>query len=213
MDAIEIPRYRVTTPAAVRPITTDQAKAHCRIYDSDDDTYIETLIETAVEHCETISGRAFCTQTVTLTRDDFGSGAVLDLPRAPLQSVTSVKYTPLDTGVELTFSSSNYRVDTATEPGRIVLRDGCDWPSDELIEVNGVTIVYVAGYGTALSGSTPIHGRPATMPLQIVHALLLLIGHWYENREAIGDQSAGNQMPVPMAFDSLLAQHRLGVIV
>lgn len=202
------PRYTVTTPPTYKPLSVTEAKTHMRVTGSTDDTYIGALIDAAVEHCQDIQGRAYITQTITLKLNAFPCTSYIELPRAPLQSVTSVKYTPLDTEVEATFSSASYRVDTSTEPGRIVLKDGYDWPADELLETNGVTIVYIAGYGVATG---PADGRPTSMPHSIVHALKLLVAHWYENREAVADQSAGNKVELPVAFNSLLSQYRVEV--
>lgn len=202
-------RYSVTTPPSYKPVSVTEAKTHMRVTGTTDDTYIGNLIDAAVEHCQDIQGRAYVTQTITLKLDEWPDCGHIYLPRAPLQSVTSVTYTPSETETPTTFSSSYYRVDTATEPGRIVLKDEYDWPTDELIESNGISIVYVAGYGTA---SGPADGRPTTMPHSIVHALKLLVAHWYENREAVADQSAGNKVELPIAFDRLLSQYRVEVI-
>lgn len=208
MSDVVVPRFRVTTAPAYRPITTADMKTHLRVTGSDDDTYIESLIDRAVEHCQDVQGRAYITQTITLTLDQFPTAGYIELPRAPLASVTSVTYTP-DGGSPTVFASSKYRVDTETAPGRLVLKDDDEWPSDTLIEVNGLVIVYVAGYGT--NGAA--HGRPASMPHSTIHALCLLVGHWYEHREATTDQASGTVEPLPIALDRLLAQHRVQVFV
>lgn len=207
LSVVEIPRFRVTTAPVYRPVSVSEMKTHLRVTGSGDDTYIGLLIDAAVEHCQDIQDRAYVTQTITLTRDNFPDCGHIYLPRAPLQTVTSVTYTPLSTETPTVFASASYRVDTATEPGRIVLKDAYDWPTDELLEANGLVVIYVAGYGVATG---PADGRPSTMPHSIIHAIKLLVGHWYENREAVGDQSSGNMFTVPVAFDRLLQQHRLG---
>lgn len=209
MRLVDVPRFRVTTAPVYRPVSVDDMKSHMRVTHSNDDTYIGLLIDAAVEYCQDIQDRAYITQTITYYLDEFPDCGHIYLPRAPLASVTSVTYTPLDTETPTVFAAASYRVDTWTEPGRIVLKDDYDWPADELIEANGLVIVYIAGYGTNSSAD----GRPATMPHSIVHALKLLVGHWYENREAVGDQSSGNMVEVPIAFERLLQQYRLDVVV
>ena len=91
-----------------------------------------------------------------------------------------------------------YFVDTKSEPGRIVLNSGNSWPSTTLRPANGVCITFIAGYGDAATD----------VPKKIKQAMLLLIGHYYENREAV--LSTGmNAVTVPLAVDSLLWQNRV----
>lgn len=204
-----IDRYRVTTLPAVEPYTLTELKDHLRITDTDL-ADLTAKAAAARSYTERLLGRAFVTQTLTLTLDRFPTGTVIPLPRAPLQSVTSVTYTTL-AGVPTVLAEDYYRVDTASEPGRIVLRDSLSWPSDSLLETGGVVIVYKAGYGVLLSGSTPTAGRPATMPPELVLAIFQLTGHWHESREAYTDQASGNLQEVPLAYQRLVAEHRLGV--
>ena len=59
-----------------------------------------------------------------------------------------------------------------------------------------VEITFTAGYG----------GTAAAVPAAIRQAMLLLIGQWYDNREAVTVGAAGS--PMPMAVDALLAPYR-----
>ncbi len=40
-------------------VTLAQAKAHLRLIEDDEDTYVESLIATAIEHIETLCGTEF----------------------------------------------------------------------------------------------------------------------------------------------------------
>lgn len=196
---VEVPRLRVTSAPAVEPLSVADAKSHIEVYDTGKDSLIGSLITAARVYCEQIQNRAYITQTLELTLDDWPSNSgpiVLPMPR--LQSVTSVKYTP-DGGAETTLSPSLYIVDTKSEPGRIVLKTDEEWPSDDLQPVNGITIVYKAGYGDAA----------ANVPATVIHAIKFLVGAWFEQRAALADQSSGNVMEVPMAFWSLIAIDRV----
>jgi len=98
---------------------------------------------------------------------------VIYIPRPRLQSVTSISYT--DTvGVSAEVPAGDYIVDSASEPGRVVLRSSASWPVAELQAAAGVVVRFVAGYGAA-----------GDVPQSIKQAALLLVGHWYENRETI----------------------------
>lgn len=161
----------VTIPPVEEPLTLEEAKAQCRVDTQDDDTLLTSLIIAAREWCERIDWRAYVTQTLQLWLDEWPSNGVLRVPKPPLQSVTSVVY--YNAGdVAATWAASNYIVDTIEQPGRIVLRSGAAWPSTTLRAANGICVTYVAGYGLAVD-----------VPQRIKQALLLLVGHWYENRE------------------------------
>lgn len=168
---------QVTVAPTVEPVSLDEAKAQVRIaltngaYDQD----LLALITASRVYCERITGKAFCTQTLKLTRDRFPGcreEGIIRLPRPPLASVTSVKYDDTD-GTEQTLSASTYVVSTAYEPGQISLADGEIWP-ETIEEAGAVRVVYVAGYGSA-----------ADVPPMIKQAMKLLISHWFENREGV----------------------------
>ena len=167
-----MPRKLVTAPIE-EPVTPDEAMAQLRIdqegdanYD-DNLTYIASLITTARKHCESFQGRLYCTQTWDLYLDEFPDE--IELPGAPLQSVTWVKYKDQD-GVIQTLDSDEYVVDTVSEPGRIVLAYGEVWPMT-LDEIQAVQVRYIAGYGA-----------PADVPETAKQAILLKITDLYEHR-------------------------------
>lgn len=176
----------LVTPAATLPVTLEEAKAQCRVQHSDEDTLIEGLIAAATEHVEKMLARALVSQTWMLTLDEFS--ATMPLPLSPLIAVDMVEYT--DTlGATQTASASLYTVDATSEPGCVVLNKGASWP-ETIDAINAVQITYEAGY--------------ATVPAPIKHAILLLIGHWFAHREAVGDAA----QDVPMAVDALLVNYR-----
>lgn len=164
----------LVTPPAEEPLTLGEAKDHLRVTSTDEDSLIGRLIVVARQAVERRLGRALITQTLDYTLDAFPTGDVIELPRPPLRSVTSVKHTP-DGGVETTFASASYLVDTTGNPGRIVLAVNQSWPSDLLQAANGVVIRFVAGYGAA----------PTDVPEPIRQALAVHLGTLYEHREAL----------------------------
>ena len=161
----------LVTAAAEEPVTLTEVKQHLRVDIDDDDFYLQDLIAAARQHVEeNVLSSALITQTWDYIIDDW-PGDVITLPKPPLQSVTSVKYTDEDDN-ELTVSSSDYRVDTDSFPGRIVLKTSASWPTVELKEFGGVVVRFVAGYGLE-----------AAVPPSIKAAIKLIIGDLYENRE------------------------------
>lgn len=186
----------VTAPAA-EPVTTAEAKDHIRVDIATDDTYIDTLVKAARLWVERTTGLALVTQTWDGALDAFpgGDGAIV-IPKYPLSSVTSITYHDDDLSTSTVFSSSNYQVDTLKRPPRIVLKDGVSWPTDSLRHSSGVVVRLVAGYGAA-----------STVPEDIKHAVKLLVGSMYQNREP--EVTGVSLARVQFAVEALLAPHRL----
>ncbi|MDV2503086.1 MAG: head-tail connector protein [bacterium] len=189
------------TAPTKEPITTDEAKAHLRVDITDDDTLIDSLVNAARLYAEGFTSRALITQTWDLFLDDFPASPgrlrqeAIIVPKAPLQSITTVKY--LDTaGDQQTLAASKYRVDAKSHPGRITPAYGEVWPTTRGV-INAVEVRFIAGYGDA----------ETDVPQQIIQGMLMLIGHLYENREAvIVGTTASN---VPQATEYLLWPYRL----
>jgi uncharacterized phiE125 gp8 family phage protein len=138
-----------------------------------DSTLIESYIKAAREYCEAFQNRTYITTTWELWLDAFPSKDYIEIPLPPLSSISSVKY--YDTAnVEATMSASDYFTDTKNEPGRVCLGYGKTWPSTTLRSYNGVCVTFVAGETTA-----------AAVSQKVKQAMLLLIGHWYSNRETV----------------------------
>ncbi len=177
-----------TVDPTVEPVHEIDLCNHLRI-DSTGGTAELALITAAREYIEEAARRALVTQTWKLYLDRWPVVDYIALPRPPLQSVTSLKYTDKD-GTQTTWNSSNYLVDTASEPGRLVLAYGASWPNVTLQTVNPIEITYVCGYGAN------------AVPKRWEQAVLLLAAHWYENREAT--ITGSTQKSIPFGVESLI---------
>lgn len=185
----------VTAPTA-EPVSLAEAKLHLRVDATDEDTMISSLITAAREYCENFQGRAYVEQTWELVLDAFPAGDYIELPRPPLRSVVSLTYTD-SAGAATVWDPANYIVDTASQPGRLVLAYDKTWPSVTLQPAGGIKVRFTAGYGTGASA----------VPARVKQAMLLLIGHWYEHREAVITGTISKALE--HAIDALLWQDRV----
>ncbi len=214
--------FSLTMPPSVEPVLLADAKQQARIDTTADDALVTALITGARQWAEQYTGRAFVTQTWQMVVD-LWPGAVgkwwdgerqgpvtglddvnyISLPRAPLQSVTSVNYYDNSDNATL-WSACNYFVDTVRAPGRIALRSGSVWPIPSRL-TNGIVITYVCGYGD----------DGTSVPEPIKTAIRQLVAHWYEHR---GDAAAAassrgtmitSAIPVPLVIEALLTPYRI----
>ena len=191
-------RYTVAVAAAKMPITVEEGKQQCRIDIDDDDWLIEDYISAASSRCELAARRTFVTTTYDGYFDRWPSVGVY-FPLPPLQSVTGFFYTDED-GVETEWDSSNYIVDTASTPGRLKFKRTAVTPSVVLQELNAVRIRFVAGYGD----------DPSDVPNIYRQAVKMLLGHYYENREALLVAQGLSLSELPLSVADLLGVDRGG---
>ena len=184
----------VTAPAD-EPLSREEAKEHLRVSVTDEDALIDGLIIAARERAEQETHRALITQTWDATGRCFPG--IFRLPKPPLQSVTYLKYFDTANAEQTLDATTFYKVSAPAgpqaEPGRISLRYGQVWPS-VYAEEDVVTVRFVAGYGDA-----------EDVPQLIKQAMLLMLGHWYANREqvVVGTITA----ELPMGAKAMLASY------
>lgn len=195
---------QVITAPTEEPISLSQAKAHLRLDGSDEDDLVNSLIRMARDLAERHLRRALCTQTMRLYLDQFPAASptvqvnvrtsAISLPRAPVQSISHVKYIDAD-GVLQTIDPSDYQLDEISEPCVVVPAYGESWPAPRQV-INAVQVQFVAGYGGA-----------SAVPEPIRRGMLLTIANLFENRQDVitGTIAAA----LPMSASTLLAPYRL----
>jgi uncharacterized phiE125 gp8 family phage protein len=128
----------------VEPATVAEVKLDARIDSNDFDSSIATLIQAARETAESLTGRAFITQTWQLVLDAFPV-AEIKVGKLPIQSIASITY--VDTsGATQTIDPSDYTLDAVTGPGWVLPAAGYSWPAT-FGAANTVRVTFVTGYG------------------------------------------------------------------
>jgi uncharacterized phiE125 gp8 family phage protein len=226
--------------AADEPIQLDDAYAHLRITadsnGSDDDVWLEAQIPAARGYCEQFLGRSLAEKTLELASNKFPcisvdevAGPCIELPFGPVQSIASVKYLveqdvldsngdpELDSDgnvitevVELTLDAATYAIDSYVTPNRLVLAYGESWPT-ALDTINSVKIRYVAGYVPEAESNGYL-----ILPRMARSAMLLMLAHLFENREAAAAAGGTLVNEIPLGVQALLEltpnRERLGMV-
>jgi len=209
--------YRELTPPIVEPVTLALAKQQCVVDESfiADDLYIGGLITGARQYVEKLTNRAIYNRTMALYLDffpfpDYGSTInpndrhvlygsfwhqlAIKLPKPRALSVQSITYVDL-TNATQTLDPSTYFVDVNSEPARIVPMPGLYWPYTQSYLPGSITIDFTTGtYGDGMMVDT--------CPMTIKQAILLLVSHWYSNRDAA---TATPPKAIDLGVTSLLA--------
>lgn len=198
-----------TIDATAEPITLAMAKKQCRVDVDDDDQLLSLYITAARQYCEKVTNRAFLQQTWRMTLRDFPNygwyrrpGQAADslpywrtpailLPMPRLIGIASITY--LDSaGTRQTLDPSFYTMNGDALPARVTPAIGKIWPYGTEVQ-----ITYTAGYGATAS----------SVPASLQLAILMLVGHFYENREAsVLPASGTGVVEIPLGVEELLKE-------
>jgi len=170
------PYSTLITAPAVEPLTLAEAKLYLRVDTTAENSLITGMIVSARQMVETYTRRALVTQTWDFRYPWFmDTRRPLIVPKAPLQSVTSVTYLDED-GASQTLGSSNYTVRTFSGAvagrGYVELNDDVSLPSVYTDAIMPVTVRGVCGYGVAVD-----------VPDGLKMAIYLMLGDLYEQRQ------------------------------
>lgn len=188
----------ITTPPSLTSIDATLVKANKRIRHASEDSLIDFWIDAADRHIEKETNRALLTQTMTLRINKILP--VIQLPRPPLASITSINYTPQG-GDEVIVTVPDDIVQRTVDMLPTVRIPSIESAYGECSETDGtMTIVYVAGWASS-------NAIPADLRL----AALLLASHWLTSREAAHmDLRVMNvEKKIPFGVDALIGNFRI----
>lgn len=181
----------VRTVAPASPVVTlAEARRHLRVFHEDDDAEIEMMVAAATAAIEGPNGIgiALGSQTWRLSLDHFPCEIVV--PLGPVISITSIGYTD-SAGDPATVAT--WRADIESSPLRIWPARDTSWPAI-VCEPGAVKVTFVCGY--------------TDIPVDLKWAILLIVGHFYEHREAVTTDLKAIELP--MGVSSILERYRVG---
>jgi hypothetical protein len=229
---------RIIDPASAEPITLAEARLQCKVdpyvagtdspptYTHPDDALITGLIRAARGHAERYTRMNLTDASyeyrcpppyygggdraaVLPGQGGYGDPASVNyfegypgpqglrvpLPMGPVWDVVSVKYLDVDE-VEQTLSPAVYFLNDDPWAPTVGLKKGQAWPAMYWRE-DAFRITFTGG---------PTLENP--VPLEMVQAMKLMIGHWYRNRE---DATVAQMYEIPLGAKVLMMDHRRGM--
>lgn len=192
-----IPYTRVIEQPEAEPLTLDELKLHLRITVADEDSWLTSRITAARQAAESFCNRFIAEQTVEMRTPGWPGRCswIGTLPGSDPATSVVVKYLDAD-NAEQTLDPGAYALGWGA-PTWIFGEPRTPWPA-LAAGPDTVRVQYVAGYG---------EGNPT--PEDIKHAMLLMIGEWYEGREnaVIGSSVA----EIPNGVKTLLWPYRMAL--
>ena len=170
-------------------ISTADLKAHLRVDHSDEDTLIEALRDAAIEHVENYCNIKLGDVTAVFYMDGFPM--TWEIPVGPVQSIQSIQYNPTSSTTS-TLATSNWYADLVRKPARVSVINP---PSVADYWHNGVQVNFTVGY------------PEADVPAAIVHAIRLIVGHYYEQRQQVVVGAIATELP--FGVHALLNPYRI----
>ena len=183
--------YRLVTAPATEPLTYAEVKAYLRLNGDSEETFVTNLIVVARQYVESQIWRPLISQVQSMNFDKSElTTQVYNINKAPVISINSVTYYDLNNALQ-TLNASDWESDIYSNPARFRIKT-----LPQIYDrMNALQVNFTCGYANA-----------ASVPLPIKQAMLMLIGHYYENRQ---DVVTGTQVnKIDEASEHLLNPYR-----
>lgn len=177
---------------SVLPVSLDIVKAHLRIETSDDDALIETYIRAAAREFERQTSRGLYPAHYAWRLDSWPKDGE-ELPFGPVRSVDRLTWID-SAGNEQEVDGAEWSYALSDRGARLCYETGFSAPRPGR-PLNGIAVWFSAGHDPAGYQATESEAR-LQLPQTAVSALLLLVGHWYQNREAVNVGNLVTQLPL-----------------
>lgn len=166
-------------------VSLELAKQQLRVDHPDEDALIETMISAAARRIENYTGISLTARDEKFSFSCFGSA--LEIHIRPLNSVDNIAYVDQD--------GENQTLDAHRIAGESVLpANGETFPNT--LRPSEIVVTANVGYET----------DEGPVPPTILQAQLLLISHYYTNREAVITGTIASDLPLGVA--DLLSEFR-----
>lgn len=173
--------WRVVEQPADEPVSVEQAKAYLRVRHSLEDDLIWSLLLAARQHVELVTNRALMPQKWEVVTTP--QGRCLPLPGGNVRSVDAVEIAG-ESFTDFSFVQA--------EPALIY---SSSWGPDAFRERDAVRVEISVGYESV-----------DDVPAPLKQAMMMLMAHWYNHREAAVVGAGTAEMP--LAVNAMLFPYR-----
>jgi len=170
-------------------VSTADLKTFLRVDHSDEDTLIEALRSAAIEYVQNYCNLQLGDLPAVMYLDNFEG--MFEVPIGPVASIISITYNPTASTTS-TLPTNQYYSDLKRKPARISIVSP---PSVYEYISNGVQVNMTLGYAEG------------SIPDGLLHAVKLLVAHYYENRNIVVVGTISSE--VPNLIHSLLNPYRV----
>ncbi|MEO1035223.1 MAG: hypothetical protein AAFX44_06640 [Pseudomonadota bacterium] len=194
-------RLRVAQVAETAPLSLSQIREHLNlgVDETQFDSYLLAISLSASAWAENYLNRTLLDRTYEMQIDRFFDE--IKLPKPPTSDLVSVQYIDEQGVAQNIDVNTGLRFDNFDDASPAVLRPNYDedWPDTRDTE-NAVTIQFTGGYTNV-----------ELIPEDVRHALLLLVGDLFENREnySLAENGSVADRNVTAAVRNLLFPHRV----
>ena len=179
----------VTENNIITTLTTAVIESHLRVTYSADSAYLDLIAYAAQEAVQNEIGEVFGSAVITVTNSEFVRDFTLPYP-AERVAVSNIKYFN-ENNVETSLAEGSWETSISGYP-TVVEIDPDAKPTS--LTVNSPVVMKITVAMLAL-----------TIPKALQQAVLLMMGHMYENREAV---LSGRVVEPPLAFKYLCNQYK-----
>lgn len=179
---------------AAEPVSLADAKSFLRIDGSEDDVLVSSLITAARIYIETTIGVILIYENWSYFKDRWPENGMMHLPLSPVQTIEEIRLHDNQAGFEQ-LPTEHFETDLLSSNPRIKLleRRGL---TNQARSLNHIEVQFTAGYGA----------NETDVPKDLRQALLLLVSHWFEQREPVG--FGGTFHEIPATITAILANHK-----
>ncbi len=185
-------RLKYISGPSSSPVDLSTVKDHLRVETTDEDALIQSYIDAALAYLDGPYGGGFVlgSQVWEYYLDHFPPS--FSIPLYPVQSIDEIRYVD-EGGTEQTLNASEYRVDTVSNPARIVPGYNETWPSTREREPNAVTVNFTVGFDP--------------LPKDIQQLVFFLVSHYYEMRSPVISGTTASD--VGFTIDAIMGKYRV----
>ncbi len=181
----------------VLPVSSNDMKERLRLDDAVPLTEADIYQRATVNYIFARYGiDLFLSSQWDLLMPEFPCGDIV-LPVWPVTSINSVQYWQKSSGFTLTTFGNPY-LKKEREPKVTYADPATSWPTDELkARPDAVRVRFNSG---------AIGFYNSAVPEDLITAIILLTGHFIENRQAVSDRA---MVSLPMGFEYLMAPYEI----